>query len=107
MSVHDVAVTVAKIKSIGVSFPQEGLFALLVERDLWIERGVNEYPVLIDVHESEIGYPVKMRWRHDARVPAKIGRRKMLACDRRHSLSTSSAPQDCCRFSTSSLRGYP
>ena len=45
-----------------------------IQRDLWISCGVNEYPVLVDVHEGEIGYPTKILW-HNARI--EIFRRRL------------------------------
>jgi len=59
MPMHDVAATVPEFVSLGISFPQKGLFALLVELDLWIDRGMNEYPMLIKVDLGEIVYPLK------------------------------------------------
>jgi hypothetical protein len=44
--------TVARTESFAVSLPQQALFVLLVERDFWIHCGVNEYSVLVDVHEG-------------------------------------------------------
>jgi len=36
-------------------------WVLSVERDFWINGGVNEYPVLVDVRDSQIGYPLKVQ----------------------------------------------
>ena len=49
--VHDVALAVAAVVIVWIDFPYHVVGVLLIQRTVWIEAGMYEYAVLIDMHQ--------------------------------------------------------
>ena len=51
MPVYDVALAVAAVVIVWIDFPYHVFGVLLIQRTGWIEAGMYEYAVLIDMHQ--------------------------------------------------------
>ena len=68
MAVNDMAVAMALLEALRVSFPKQDLIVLLIKWEAVVNAGVDKYSMLVDIHRWKFGDPVKMGRRNGTYV---------------------------------------
>src|ERR1700716_3264009 len=79
MAVNDVEVTEATRKSLRIALPQQGRLALPIQRNVWIDAGVNIEAMSVDIHQPQLIEPGDVGLRHGGGVAAIGGQRRIAA----------------------------
>jgi hypothetical protein len=73
MSVDNVTRAVAPTPTLRIPLPEEGLLTLVLQRNIWVNCGMNEYSMLVDMHQWKTGYPVEVLSRNDSEISTLLG----------------------------------
>ena len=68
MAVYDMALPVSAFVTVIIDFPDDILWVLLVQRVIRINAGMNEYSVLVYVHQWKLLNPLQMPVGYDRHI---------------------------------------